>query len=93
MHDETHQTIKQCSTCRRNRPIEDFYSKGVRFEARCKSCVSSAKREIYQRKIERVKNIRRLFSQTLIIDTIEFTNSPSRVWLEKTLKDFWYPDE
>ena len=84
---------KTCSKCQRQVPSDRFHSKSGRLDSKCKSCVSSAKREIYQRKIGRVKNVRRRLGQTLIIDSIDFSNSPSRVWLEKTLKDFWYPDE
>jgi hypothetical protein len=53
---------KQCTQCLASLPLEEFYSKGNRTDAKCKSCVKSLKRSKYVAKedlmsIDRLKKI------------------------------------
>lgn len=39
--------LKQCTKCLAMQPLSEFYAKGNRVDARCKSCVKSIKRTKY----------------------------------------------
>jgi hypothetical protein len=37
---------KTCSTCKKTRPIAEFYWQGDRYESRCKACKREARKQI-----------------------------------------------
>lgn len=37
-------SLKTCTHCKTERPLSDFYSKGVRLDAKCKLCVKENKK-------------------------------------------------
>ncbi len=47
--------LKRCSKCGVEKPLSDFYKKGVRIEAKCKPCLKEVRAQEYWRKRKRAR--------------------------------------
>lgn len=62
--------FKQCSRCRGSKPLSEFYSKGDRFDAACKECQRTLKRQ--SRELAAITaSLPKLFEVQGIIDAYE----------------------
>lgn len=72
---------KSCSCCRKALNLEKFYSKGNRYDSRCKNCVSKLKAAHYKNKRAKNKSSSRISvdKKYQLISTISGILTPSTI--------------